>query len=136
MSITSTTGTTPPDGRYGTTPGPGARRLQRALVVLLGLGAVALAVWTGLGAGAKPVTWKDVGFTVGDGDIEIVYDVIRPDPSVEVRCRLHALNQQHAQVGVVVVDIGPAEARTVRLASTVAVSEPAVTGVVESCWTP
>ncbi|MBX9247055.1 DUF4307 domain-containing protein [Actinotalea ferrariae] len=125
----------PPAGRYGPEPRPGAARVRTALVALLAAGAVALAVWIGLGAGSAPVSWKDVGFTVQDGSVDVTFDVIRPDPSVAVECRLQALSQQHAQVGVVVVAVAPAEDRVQRLRSTVAVSEPAVTGVVESCWT-
>ncbi len=105
------------------------------LLALLGAAALALTVWIGLDAGRAPVSWKDVGFTVADGSVEVVFDVIRPDAAVTVECRLQALNEQHAQVGVRTVTVAPAEERVVRLSADVAVSEPAVTGVVESCWT-
>ena len=127
---------TPPAGRYGRAPTPAGRRRNVVLLWSLGVAAVAVAVWLGLGAAQTPVTGKDVGFTLGDGRVEVVYDVIRTDPSVAVRCRLEALNQAHAQVGVRVVDVAGATDRVTRLRSVVAVSEPAVTGVVESCWVP
>lgn len=136
MSTTTTApGPRPPVGRYGPEPRPGARRRRTVLLTALGAAAVATAVWFGLAAGDAPVSWKDVGFTVRDGAVEVVFDVIRPDPGVAVECRLQALNEQHAQVGVVTVPVAPAEERVQRLRSTVAVSEPAVTGIVERCWT-
>jgi hypothetical protein len=123
----------PPPGRYGPvrTADPTRRR-----ALLWGLGAVGLtgAVWLGLGAAATPVTWQDVGFTLADGEVEVVYDVSRPDPSVPVRCTLEALSHSYAQVGVVDVDVPPSDERTVRQVSTVRVAEPAVTGVVKYCW--
>ena len=125
---------TPPPGRYGRTPTPGDRRRSVVLLWALGAAAVAVAVWLGLGAAQMPVTWKDVGFTLADGRVDVVYDVIRTDPSLAVQCRLEALNQAHAQVGVLVVDVAAGADRVTRLRSTVAVAEPAVPGVVESCW--
>jgi hypothetical protein len=96
--------------------------------------AVAVAVWLGLGTAATPVTWQQVGFTVGDGAVEVVADITRPDPSVAVTCRVEALSRSHAQVGVVEVDVPAGADRTVRLTATVRTAEPAVTGVVETCW--
>lgn len=123
----------PPPGRYGPERTTDPRR-RRA--VLWGLGAVGLAgaVWLGLGAAATPVTWQDVGFTLGDGEVEVVYEVSRTDASVPVRCTLEALSHSYAQVGVLDVDVPPSAERTVRQVSTVQVSEPAVTGVVKYCW--
>lgn len=126
-----------PVGRYGPPADPGRRRRGVAAVWALATGGVALVVWIGLDAANTPVTWTDVGFTLdGTRGVEVVYEVARTDPSVAVRCRLEALNQAYAQVGVLVVDVPASEARTERFASTVATSEPAVTGLVESCWVP
>ena len=103
----------------------------------LGVAAVVAATWLGVGAARSPVTWDDVGFTVhGAQSVEVVFDVNRTDPSVAVRCRLQALNQQFAQVGVLVVEVAASTQEQQRFRSTVATSEPAVTGVVESCWVP
>ena len=122
-----------PAGRY---PGPTAAGRRRARWAMWALGVVAIAatVWVGLSSGSAPVTWKDVGFRVSDAAIEIDYDVTRPDPAVPVTCRLEALNQRYAQVGVLVVAVPPAGTRTVALTSTVQTSERAVTGVVGACW--
>jgi hypothetical protein len=126
--------TAPPAGRYGRPAGPAGRRRLTIALWLLGVIALAVAVWLGLGTAATPVTWQQVGFTVADGQVEVVADITRPDPSVPVTCRLEALSRSHAQVGVVEVDVPAGDDRTVRLTATVRTSEPAVTGVVDECW--
>lgn len=125
---------TAPPGRYGPPADPRSRRRLTVALWLLGAVAVAVAVWLGLGTGSTPVTWRHVGFTVEDGQVEVVADITRTDPTVAVTCRLEALSRSHAQVGVVEVDVPAGEDRTVRLTSTVRTSEPAVTGVVDTCW--
>jgi hypothetical protein len=101
----------------------------------LGLATLAVATWFGLGAARTPVTWQDVGFRLdGAGQVEMTYTVARIDPSAPVQCRLQALNEQYGQVGVRTVDVGPSTERSVRLTTTIATSEAAVTGIVDCCW--
>lgn len=123
-----------PADRYGRPAGAGSRR--RIVIVLWALGLVGLAVvvWLGLGMARTPVTWQDVGFRIEDESVEVVFDVIRVDPQVPVRCRLEALSVRHAQVGVVTVDVPPGTDLAVRSVATIRISEPAVTGVVDTCW--
>ncbi|HQY34190.1 DUF4307 domain-containing protein [Actinotalea sp.] len=124
-----------PAGRYG--PAADPRSGRRRTMVLAGLGAalVAVTVWVGLGVAAQPVTWKDVGFTLdGAASVEVVFDVVRIDPGVAVRCRVQALDQQYAQVGIVTVDVAPAQDRVQRFAVEVATTQAATTGLVDSCW--
>lgn len=129
--------TRPPEGRYGPTPDRAARRRNVVVLWVLGLAGLGVALWLGVGAARTPVTWEDVGFSLDTpGEVEVVYDVTRLDPSVTVRCTLEALNHQYAQVGVLEVEVAPASTRTQRLESTVRVSEPAVTGIVKRCWVP
>ncbi|HEY3436435.1 MAG TPA: DUF4307 domain-containing protein [Actinotalea sp.] len=126
-----------PAGRYGRPAS--AQRRRRAVLGLwaLGLAALSAAVWLGLRTGNEPVTWQDVGFTLdGSSQVEVVFDVIRPDPSVPVRCRLQALNHQYGEVGALDVDVAASTSTTVRLRSTLAISEAAVTGIVDRCWVP
>lgn len=133
--MTAPTPTTPPAGRYGPEPDVAARRRGVVALWVLGAAGLAVAVWLGIGVGSTPVTWQDVGFTlVGSERVEVDFDVIRTDPSVPARCRIQALNEQYAQVGVRTVDVPPGTDRVVRLSSTVATVEAAVTGIVESCW--
>lgn len=128
--------TAPPEGRYGPPADPRARRRWVIALWALGVAGVGLAVWLGLRVADTPVTWQDVGFRLEADQVEVVTDVTRTDPSVAVSCRIEALSRSHAQVGVVVVDVPPSEARTVRLTTTVRTSSPAVTGVVDQCWAP
>ncbi|GEN79667.1 DUF4307 domain-containing protein [Actinotalea fermentans] len=124
----------PPPGRYGrTTAGP-SRRLVVVALAAAGLAGLALAVWLGLRVGVVPVDWHDVGFRVeGDDLIEVTFDVTRPDPSRPASCVVEALNEGHAQVGVVTVDVAPSEATRVRLTTPLRTSELAVSGTVRSC---
>ena len=124
----------PPAGRYGPER---TGRPPAVLLWVLGALAVALALWLGARVGSTPVSWQDVGFTLrGATEVEVAYEVIRPDPSVAVRCRIQALNHQYGEVGALVVDVPRAAQTTARLRSTVATSEAAVTGIVDSCWVP
>lgn len=127
----------PPAGRYGPAPRPGARRRRTIALWAVGAAGVALAVWLGLGQASAPVTWQDVGFVIsGDDSVEVVFDVSRIDPSVEVECRVQALNEQYGQVGVLSVEVPPGTERTERVRVVVATSERAVTGLVDVCQVP
>ncbi|HMO10604.1 MAG TPA: DUF4307 domain-containing protein, partial [Actinotalea sp.] len=66
--------------------------------------------------------------------VEVAFDVIRADPAVPVACRITALNRHYAEVGVVVVEIGPGQRGAERQRVEVATAEEATTGVVDSCW--
>ena len=123
-----------PPGRYGPEPSPSTRRRNVIAIWAVGVIGLAVVIWLGLGMSRTPVTWQDVGFRIdGDGAVEVTYDVVRPDPSVAVECRLPALNVGHAQVGVLDVHVPPAADTVVRLTTTIRTSEQAVTAVVESC---
>lgn len=123
-----------PVGRYGPPPGSGRRRAVIGIAVLAAV-ATGVVVWLGIGAMTTPVTWKDVGYdVVSDGEVEIVFDVVRHDPAAPVQCRVQALNRGYAQVGVVTVDVAPGARAAQRERVTVATTERAVTGLVESCW--
>lgn len=118
--------------RYGTGPRLG-RRTRTVLLGALGAVAVAVAAWFGIAAGSAPVTWQEVGFTLADDHVDLVFDVSRPDPSVPVVCTVEALDQSYGQVGVTEVAVPPAEARTVRQRVEIRVVAAAVTGVVREC---
>jgi hypothetical protein len=124
----------PPPGRYGPQRGPrSARRTVLALWTLGVVGTVAT-VWVGIGMARTPVTWEDIGFRIdGTEQVEVVYEVARPDPGVPVRCTLEALNHRYGQVGVVEVDVPASTDRVVRRSAVVRTSEQAVTGIVKYC---
>ena len=123
-----------PVDRYGPPPDPRVRRGGVVLLWVVGVLATIAAAWIGYSMASGPVSWADVGFRVdGAEQVEVMYDVSRPDPAVPVRCTLEALNEQYAQVGVLTVDVPPATQRTVRRSDVVRTSELAVTGIVKDC---
>lgn len=124
----------PPADRYGARTTAPPRRLVIALLAVLGLVGVGFAAWLGLRVGVVPVDWHDIGFRVeGDDLVEVTFDVTRADPSRPASCVVEALNESHAQVGVVTVDVAASEATRVRLTTPVRTSELAVSGTVRSC---
>ncbi|GGC15562.1 DUF4307 domain-containing protein [Cellulomonas carbonis] len=126
--------TRPPVGRYG--PPPDARRRRLAVGGLWALGAVgtAGALWLGVGAALTPVTWSDVGFDLrGADEVAVTFEVARRDAADAVVCRVEALNERYAQVGVLDVDVPAGGPAVQRLQVTVRTSEQAVTGIVDTC---
>lgn len=126
---------TVPAGRYGPVPDERSRRRTVVAIWAAGIVGLGLAVWLGLIAATDPVTWKDVGFTVEGADrTEIVFDVIRTDPSTPVRCRVEALDTTYAQVGVRTVDVAPGDRQAQRERAVIATSGLPTTAVVSTCW--
>jgi len=103
-------------------------------VVLAALG-VALVVWIGLDRAGTPVRWDEVGFRVaGPTSTELTFDVTK-DADATVSCRLQALSDSYAEVGVQTVEVGPAGTATQRVTATIPTAELAVSAVVVSCET-
>lgn len=120
-----------PAGRYGKTAGPGRRRAGRVAMIALGVLAVAVAAWLALGQDG--LSWKVVGFTVdGPASTQLTFDVTK-DADATVRCRVQALSESYAEVGVQTVEVGPAGTATQRVTTTIPTTELAVSAVVESC---
>jgi hypothetical protein len=123
----------PPAGRYGRPDTPGRRRAARAAIIALGVVAVAVVVWIGLGNASTPVRWDEVGFTVdGSTSTELRFDVTK-DAQATVTCRLQALSDNFAEVGVQTVTVGPASTATQRVTATIPTAETAVSAVVVGC---
>lgn len=111
-------------------------RGHRALVAAAAIGGalvLALVVWIGADLLRDPVQWRDVGFSVkGPDRVEVTFDIVKA-PTATAECTIHALNRGFAEVGVLEMTAGPADARAVRHTVTVATQELAVTGIVDSC---
>ncbi|MFF1529851.1 DUF4307 domain-containing protein [Cellulomonas sp. NPDC058312] len=123
----------PPAGRYGRATTPGRRRAARIAVVALAVVGVAVVVWIGLGRAATPVRWDEVGYRVdGSTATSITFDVTK-DADATVVCRVQALSERYAEVGVQSVTVGPAGTATQRVTATIPTAQLAVTAVVESC---
>ncbi|WP_343048033.1 DUF4307 domain-containing protein [Cellulomonas humilata] len=131
--MTESPATRPPAGRYGPEPTERSVRRGRAGLVAAGVVGVALVVWIGLNLAGQPVSWKDVGFHVEDSrTIEVTFEVTKPKEST-VTCTVTALSESYAQVGVRIVEVGPADSATRRVTATVQTTELAVSGTVEPC---
>ena len=123
----------PPAGRSG--PEPTARTGARrwGWWVVLGVVAGAALVWVAIGVTDEQVTWKDVGYHVdGPTSTDVTFEVTKPTGDT-VSCRVQALSQSFAEVGVRTVEVGPADAATQRVTVTVPTAELAVSGTVASC---
>ena len=124
---------TPPAGRYGPAPTAAARTWRRAGLVVLILAAAAVLAWVGVGTLRDPVQWRDVGYHVdGATAIDVTFDVTK-STAATATCRVRALSQSYAEVGVMDVPVGPGTTSTQRVTVTVPTSETAVTGTVQSC---
>jgi len=123
---------TPPVGRYGDDPDERSRVPWLVTVVLAALLGAVVVGWIGLAALRDPVQWKDIGFAVHGGDsVDITFEVTK-DPESTATCRVRALSQSYAEVGVKDVHIGPG-ARTQRVTVVIPTAELAVSATVASC---
>jgi hypothetical protein len=94
---------------------------------------VALATWLGLANTLGQVTWTDTGYKViDDRSVRVDFDVHRRAGQA-VTCRVHALDQTFAVVGVVDVAVPATTQPSVHRQVVVRTASRAVTGVVESC---
>ncbi|GEA85438.1 MAG: DUF4307 domain-containing protein [Cellulomonas sp.] len=132
MGSTPAASATPPAGRYGPDPDERSRVPWLVTVVLTTLVAAVVVAWVGIGALRDPVQWKDVGFSVQGADTIAVTFEVTKDPESTATCRVRALSQSYAEVGVKNVEIGPG-ARTQRVTVVVPTAELAVTGTVSLC---
>ncbi len=132
MGSTPAASATPPAGRYGPDPEERSRVPWLVTVVLTTLVAAVVVAWIGIGALRDPVQWKDIGFSVRGADtIDVTFEVTK-DPESTATCRVRALSQSYAEVGVKNVQIGPG-ARTQRVTVVVPTAELAVSGTVSGC---
>lgn len=119
--------------RYGTARSSSRRTLWTTLLILGGAVFLAIIVWAGMSFSNAPVTWKDLGYSVKDSSEVEVSFTVSTEPGNATRCTVEALNSRYAQVGVLDVDIPPADVGTTRHTVTVSTQELAVTGIVDTC---
>ncbi|MFC8193535.1 DUF4307 domain-containing protein [Cellulomonas sp. NPDC057328] len=122
-----------PVGRYGPEPTAATRRLQRWGLAAAVVVAMLVLGWIGAGVLRDPVQWKTIGFRVdGAGSTQVTFDVTT-DPGVGATCRVQALSESYAQVGVRDVEVPPADERTRRVTVTVSTVQEAVSATVDAC---
>jgi Domain of unknown function (DUF4307) len=125
------------DARYGRTRG---RRIRtRTVAIVAGAGvllvAVAWALWVGLFGATSSIETQDVGYTVVDSHAIDIRSQVSTDPGTRVSCSIQALNEKFAIVGWKVVTLPPVAERNRVFTERVRTSEPAVSGLIGSCWT-
>ncbi|WP_029291855.1 DUF4307 domain-containing protein [Cellulomonas sp. HZM] len=122
----------PPVGRYGPeeAPRPWRRVVAWGALALLVLVVIA---WVGGSELRDPVQWKDVGFKVTSASsTDATFDVTK-DEDKSATCRVRALSQSFAEVGVRDVLVGPSSSRTQRVTVTIPTAELAVSASVQTC---
>ena len=125
------------DARYGRTRG---RRLRtRTIAIVAGAGvllvAVAWVLWVGLFGATASIETQDVGYTVIDAHTIDVRSQVSADPGTRVSCSIQALNEKFAIVGWKVITLPAVTRRNRVFTERVRTSEPALTGLIGSCWT-
>lgn len=119
--------------RYGTNTSVATRRFWRVLLIIGGAIFVATVLWASYNLSKADVTWKDLAYSVHDESSVTVTFSVTMDPGTSARCTLEALNTHYAQVGLLEVEIPPADVLTTSHTATVATQELAVTGIVNTC---
>ncbi len=127
------------DARYGRTRR--ARWTTRVWFVVIGaiiaLAFAAWVLWAGPLAPSAPLDEQDVGYTsTDDGRGVSIRWQLTVDPGTRTRCALQAMDKDFSTVGWKIVDVPASEARTRRLEATVRTTQPAVSGLIYSCWLP
>lgn len=123
----------PPAGRYGPEPTERRRHLAVVGIVLVAVVGLAVTFVIGLRYANEPVRYKDFGYTVVSPErVDVTFEVYM-DPGTTATCTLDALAESYAQVGTVDVTVGPVEVTESRYTVSVATSELATTGIVQSC---
>ena len=121
-----------PPGRYGAPVAPWRRRLLLVLGLLAGAAALAWLTWVALAA-ADRVHFDTQGYeVVDDATVLVTFSVVK-DADEQVECTVEALSSGSAQVGLAVVDVGPADGATSVHTVTVRTQQRAVTGQVRTC---
>ncbi len=95
-----------------------------------------VAVWIGLELASKPVRWQDVGFTiVSTTEATVTYDVYLYTEA-DAQCRVRALSENFAEVGVADVWIAREDGNRQRHTTSIATVAEATTAVVDVCFVP
>lgn len=127
-----------PPGRYGRAPMPAATR--RRVVVALGslatVGLIAAAVVVYQRFEGTDVEGKMVAYEVLDNQtVSVTISVTRKNPSTPVVCLVRARSRDGAETGRREVLVGPADARTVQVTTTVKSYQRPLVGDIYGCGT-
>jgi hypothetical protein len=125
------------DQRYGRTR---TRRIRgRLLAIIVGAGVLAVAIawvlWVGLFGSNASIETQDVGYVVIDDHTIDLREQVSTNPGTTVSCSFEALNEKFAIVGWKVIQLPPVTERNRVFTQRLRTSEPAVSGLIGSCWT-
>lgn len=132
MTISSSADTSSDDDERAFARPPMSARAK--VLAALGVAAlVALASWIGWGQATQPVRWQDVGFEITPpGQAVATYDVYLYTDQ-PVTCRVRALSESFAEVGIADQQVDPAAGREQRFSTTIVTIQEATTAVVAYC---
>ena len=125
-----------PPSRYGPAPMPADTRRRVAIVLgsLVVLAALALAALAYQRYVAVDVEGESEAFEVlDDRTVSITISVTRKDPSRPVVCIVRARTRDGAETGRREILVGPSEAKTVQVTTTVESYRPPVVGDIYGC---
>ncbi|MDO5494162.1 MAG: DUF4307 domain-containing protein [bacterium] len=118
--------------RYGAPP-QDRRTVVIAAVTLLAIG-VAWLVWSMIAMGRPTATAEAQAMEVlSDSELQVTYNLTAPVGST-VTCTVTAVNDAHTEVGVRQVTVGPTQAESTAVTTTVATIQPATGALVEECF--
>lgn len=120
--------------RYGVREPGNSTLLKRVAMSIVLIAAMLVTAWFALG-NHDGLSWKDVGYNIaGPSSATATFEIVTP-PDQEATCRLTALNEGYAQVGVLDTSIPATDGViTRRVTVEMATVELATTVVVETCW--
>lgn len=134
----SADGQSPPPSRYGRTPmsAPTRRRVTGLLLALVIAVALGLAVLVYQRFEGVAVEGSTAAFVVLDDEtVSVTISVTRRDPAQPVVCIVRARSYDGAETGRREIVVGPSEAKTVQLTTTVKTYTRSVMGDVYGCGT-
>ncbi len=124
--------------RYGRTAGTGARKKRNWIVASLAsvivVSLISWGIWTDAMGFGPSVSARDIGHSIIDDRTVSVDFELTATTGHEVACEIEAMNKSFTIVGWKVV-VFPASTERIRvLREVITTSEPAVTGLVGTCW--
>ncbi len=124
------------DARYGRTR---SRRIRaRTIAIVAGAGVllavVAWVLWVGLFGTSASIETQDVGYTVVDSHTIEIRSQLSTNPGTKVSCSIQALNEKFAIVGWKIVNLPAVTDRNRVFVERIRTSEPALSGLIGSCW--
>lgn len=128
----------PPPARYGRAPVPAATRRRAAIglgvlatLVLLGVAVAAYQRFEGTDVEGKLAAYK----VVDDQTVDVTISVTRENPATPVVCIVRARSEDGSETGRREVLVGPADANTIQVTTTVKSFRRPLVGDIYGCGT-